>query len=1506
MKSKRIRNHQSVIAITLIVCMLFTLIVQGNLKQAIAAEVEPNTTILMEIGVPDLKIVLTDNEGNAYEGITNEEGSVEFDELYEYLLQKGFNPDTEMNTGSEITIKYDINYGTLSEKDKADKTNANARFEGRTGEIILTDSFAEGKYLWNRTIQFDPLQRIEYVEGTFFHGKDAAKDAEVIAKFEGETYKTKVGSDGKFSFYPDLKVKDADKITLEVIEDEIYKDYSKTAAEFIKDGNTIVLEERFLADSEDYTLDSRIKDSYIREDKLGKYVITGAKGNKLSTSIKGPFNETVEVTVTKSKDSYTTTPFFVQRKNGDISQPVMNIIKVDGKAPVISEISDVKVQQDSGLSFLLNAFGIFGHDDATVKVEMKAKDLESGISNVELIGYDKEGNESKRYPSTRAEITKETVSAEFKIKDTGIVKQNLKIVATDNMEYSCEPLYIRKNKEASSIYIEKEPPVISEIKSSEANSNGWFDGEVKFAFNVTDTKSGIQKVDIFLNGDKVKGDSLNRITTEKKYDFTLSEELIKKYANEKDEYTITVEALDNSGNKVSESKSVKVDITKPEISITGIKNNAFTKQAPEISVTSNEKNYKEEGAEIKFQVLKDGSSLMEKAIFLTDKVSINKYVDITADGTYTVIANSKDAAGNAAEEKRLIFTVDKTSPVISTIEISEKPSIFSWFNKELAFDFDVKDLTSGLNKVKATINGKNVLDKNINEPFKSEDHYTIKLTKKLIEELINDKGEYTLKVVANDYTGNEIEEVVTIKDDIVKPSVKISGVEEGALLQKYPSIEITNNEKHFNEEGAFIYAKVSRNGKSVLNKEFEKADKVNLEKLSEDGIYTVLAGAKDAATNTSLEQHVTFTKDATKPVISDIKVNGNKSENDWYNDKATFTFSINDETSGLKDVDISINGKTITKKVYDFKTTDKKEYTIELTKELIKELINENGKYTISVKATDHCNNTSSKEMSVHADIVSPVVTLSGIEEGKHTATTPVIEIKNDEKHFNVKGSKIVVNIILDDKEFFNKEYHRENKINLNNFKTDGKYKLSIYAVDAAGNKSKVEKLSFIKDSTSPVIEISGADNNQNYNQAKKISISVEERHFSSNKVTIGVTRTLEGRTYSENFNWENKGEKSISSKVFSETGTYMITVNAEDEAGNKAVEKRLKFTVDTIPPTVEINGVTDKIYAYDDVVAPSISYHDSYFARIDVNVTKNGESWSSKLEKSDTGSKINFRDFNKAKENDGNYTLTVVCKDIVGNTTEKTVNFTVNRFGSAFIYDNSLNNINKKYHKEIAQSFTITEHNVSRVIESEIEVKKDGEAIKHNVSRKNAGSNATGNSYEYLFNKDIFDNEGVYQINIITKDEAGNATESTAEAGNVKFYVDKTAPIMDINGLQDKYVKSDSQEVVIKAIDNLSPVDVKVLVNEKEITVSEENETIMFTLNEGLSQKVKITAVDKAGNVTTQVEEISVIPSSFLFYVVKFKYAIIGVGFALLAAIGLILYKRKNKKGSKEKEKAN
>ena len=250
----------------------------------------------------------------------------------------------------------------------------------------------------------------------------------------------------------------------------------------------------------------------------------------------------------------------------------------------------------------------------------------------------------------------------------------------------------------------------------------------------------------------------------------------------------------------------------------------------------------------------------------------------------------------------------------------------------------------------------------------------------------------------------------------------------------------------------------------------------------------------------------------------------------------------------------------------------------------------------IQVKAVDLANNETIKKFKVIIDKTAPDISVLNVENNKFYNSSIKPEIK-----INPETAKITAMLN-------NKPY------NFEEISEDGKYLLDIVAVGLNGVEAK-KTINFTIDKVAPEISVEGIEDGKYYNT----------------NVLPKITSNEEATLY-----LELNGEAYNSENIVSE-GSYTLKIKAIDKASNQSVLE-YRFFIDKTAPIVSIEGVVSG-NKYDKEVKATISSNE----KCELTVTLNDKPYN--------GEVIN--------EN-GNYTIKVLAKDLAGNVTEVSKSFKI------------------------------------------------------------------------------------------------------------------------------------------------------------------------------------------------------------------------------------------------------
>ena len=467
-------------------------------------------------------------------------------------------------------------------------------------------------------------------------------------------------------------------------------------------------------------------------------------------------------------------------------------------------------------------------------------------------------------------------------------------------------------------------------------------------------------------------------------------------------------------------------------------------------------------------------------------------------------------------------------------------------------------------------------------------------------------------------------------------------------------------------------------------------------------------------------------------------------------------------------------------------------------------------------------------------------------------------------------------------------------------YNTDGDFTFDIAVKDKAMNSAdKFTQQKFTVDKTAPVIDVSFDNNsakNGNYYKADRTAtIKITEHNFNSGSQYVNIPVAAEGATAPSVVGWSGSGDDHNATVSFNKDGKYSFTVDYTDLAGNKAVQKKVdSFYIDKTAPEVEITGVADH-QAYNGTVAPVVTYrddnftddHDFKFTKIDINGKSDD---TSKFDYDTDGNGVTefiykYRDFAEVLENDGIYNFTVELSDKAGNSTSKSVTFSVNRFGSTFrTTDEPTEKLIKNGYTNAEQDIVVEEINVSPLTKHSVTLAKSGgnsTELVENTDYKFTSSN-NGNEWcksVYTVNKKNFSDEAAYTVTIMSVDKAKNTNNNRMASSSlsteqknkreyaISFVVDKTSPLVSITGIKDNelYKEASKKVKIVCEDDNLDKSKLVVTLDNKKLAEGEDYtivddkdgsiagmltaEIVLKAETGGIKENLKVTIGDLAGN---------------------------------------------------------
>lgn len=573
------------------------------------------------------------------------------------------------------------------------------------------------------------------------------------------------------------------------------------------------------------------------------------------------------------------------------------------------------------------------------------------------------------------------------------------------------------------------------------------------------------------------------------------------------------------------------------------------------------------------------------------------------------------------------------------------------------------------------------------------------------------------------------------------------------------------------------------------------------------------------------------------------------------------------------------DGWSQTKKDKNLVTELKKSFTVK----------NNSNEIKMHIKMTDRAGNTSEDELIFSIDKTKPEIKIAFDNETPDAENTTMFKenrvatITVTERNFEAADFKAdITNTdgVIPELSAWQTTENTENpdqsvSTATITFAEDGDYTLSVSGQDKAANQAETVKADdFTIDKTRPVITVTYDNNNAvngNYYAAvRTATIQIEEHNFSENRVRITGTATDNGAgiSFPQSGGFTGNGDVHTATITCGTDGLYNFNVEYTDMAGNIAeTYTGEEYYVDLTEPEIEIVGIEDYSANNGDVI-PQIVMSDTNFDTNGVNIELVGANQGSVAPEGyytnqGNGETFTFQNFPKEQSYDDIYTINATLTDMAGNESNATVTFSVNRFGSVYVFDQTLKDIEGTYiQNEI--DVKLKEVNVDSLEHDKIKVVVDTngtprtleEGIDYQVQE--SGGNGQWYQYDYTINKSLFAGDGRYIVTLYSEDIAGNVNENIDESkeAEISFGVDKTAPVViPIDVESNAQYPVDTKAANVTVNDNLVLHRVEIYIGDKKCDYTVDGENYQFDIpNNTKKQDVTIMAVDAAGNKTNYV----------------------------------------------------
>lgn len=665
-------------------------------------------------------------------------------------------------------------------------------------------------------------------------------------------------------------------------------------------------------------------------------------------------------------------------------------------------------------------------------------------------------------------------------------------------------------------------------------------------------------------------------------------------------------------------------------------------------------------------------------------------------------------------------------------------------------------------------------------------------------------------------------------------------------------------------------------------------------------------------------------------------------QKEWINHNAQMKISVSDiledkDCSGLASIKVTVNNEEINALARDLTNEKYENTTIEFNTDI---LPNDNrGMIHIVVIVKDNAGNESTKERVLYRDLDQPILdvsydnntpdsTFKDFYKENRTLTLSVKEINFNAGLINVIMKKdntpIKTNLswqLISGEAGTNDAVYQTKLL----ISEDGDYEIYVDGYDMMNFKvDKPFADKFVLDKTKPTINITYNNNNVKnenyYNQARIATITIAEHNFDSSRIKVTGNATDNGasKAFPVTSSWQRSGDNNIATIKYDSDALYTFDIDYTDKAGNQMNDYNLEtFYVDTTVPELQITGV-EANSANSGEVKPVVLASDTNYDPNELSIKLTGDhrgelELAGEKSLQANGEVFTFNDMKREKDNDDVYMINAGLNDKAGNRTEANIVYSLNRFGSTYIFSSSLTRMLEAQYIKKGQAVIFDELNVNQLVEVAVKLSVNGQVKELKKDIDYTLSEAREKAwYKYTYNlkSSLFEKDGIYRIITTSKDAAGNINENVIgdKEATINFTIDKTAPTIAVRNLKSNGIYNDNvKDVKISVEDNLMLDNIEVLLNGNKTDVVKNEDAVTVSIPEkGEVQNLKITAIDKAGNKTERtIENFTVSSNAFVrWYVNKpLFFGSLAVVF-MVSAFGIYIFtKKKNTTTSEEKQ---
>lgn len=470
---------------------------------------------------------------------------------------------------------------------------------------------------------------------------------------------------------------------------------------------------------------------------------------------------------------------------------------------------------------------------------------------------------------------------------------------------------------------------------------------------------------------------------------------------------VTAHAVDLSGNEVTDTETVSIDVTAPTIDVTydlnSPLNDRYYNATRTATVTVTERNF--DPSAVRFNITNtDGTQPSisgwshSSNSGVSDSATHTCTVTFAADGDYTFTLNTTDLAGNDSNYTRVDdFTIDQTDPTIQVSYDNNNDAEPGYFNADRTATITVTEHNFNAAEVNtaitASLEGRGVATPGLGGWSTRGDVHTASVT-------FSADADYTFDVDYTDLAGNAAAdyEQDSFTVDQTAPELEFFDIEDKSANNDVVAPGVRYSDNNYTENGVEITLEGANHGEMALDGDRssipngESIKMADFERTKEnDDLYTMTAVITDRAGNET-EDSVIFSvnrfgsvfvlSDETQELVDNYYTNEEQDlvVTEINVDSLVFngiSYGRDGQLADLKagtDYTVKASGSEVSWKQYD--------YTIN------KENFEKEGNYTVTIDSEDRATNVGNSrakgcDIEFAIDKTAPTVVITGIENGE-------------------------------------------------------------------------------------------------------------------------------------------------------------------------------------------------------------------------------------------------------------------------------------------------------------------------------------------------------------------------------------------------------------------------------------------------------------------------------------------------------------------------------------------